>query len=98
MKSIPLSAVPSQAFESQLSPDKLARISLRTFGRYLYFTLDGVVATRLCRDRVRLLLDAEYHEFGGDFMIVDTQGRNDPNWSGLGARYILVYIPPEELT
>lgn len=92
MKIIPLSAAPSQAFETQLAPDKLAKISLRWFGRYLYFTLDGVVSTRLCRDRVRLLLDAQYREFGGDFVFVDTQGARDPVWTGLGSRYLLVFL------
>jgi hypothetical protein len=92
VKSLPLSATPAQAFESQVAPDKLAKISLRTFGRKLYFTLDGVVSNRVCRNGARLLVDAQYHEFGGDFMFVDTQGSNDPEWFGLGSRYLLVYL------
>jgi hypothetical protein len=92
VKSIPLSAAPSQAFESQVAPDRLAKISLRTFGANLYFTLDGVVSNRVCRNGARLLADAQYHEFGGDFMFVDTQGAHDPVWPGLGSRYLLVYL------
>lgn len=92
MKSIPLSATPSQSLQSQVTPDKKANITLRWLADKLYFSLDGVVTNRVCRDRARLLLDAQYHEFGGDFMFVDTQGSGDPVWTGLGARYILVYV------
>jgi hypothetical protein len=92
VKSIPLSATPSQSFVTQLAPDRAARITLRWLGEHLYFSLDGVVTNRVCRDRQRLLVDAQYHEFGGEFMFVDTQGASDPVWSGLGSRYLLVYL------
>lgn len=92
MKTIPLSATPSQAFESQVTPQRNARITLRTLNGQLYFTLDGVATNRVCRDRQRLLVDAQYHEFGGDFMFLDTQGASDPQWFGLGSRYLLVYL------
>lgn len=92
MKTIALSATPSQAFETQLAPDRNAKITLRWLADRLYFSLDGVVTNRVCRDRQRLLVDAQYHEFGGDFMFVDTQGADDPVWSGLGSRYVLVYL------
>jgi hypothetical protein len=92
VKSIPLSAAPSQSFETQLAPDRKALITLRWLGEKLYFTLDGVATNRVCRDRARLLVDAQYHEFGGDFMFVDTQGFSDPVWPGLGSRYLLVYL------
>lgn len=96
MKSIPLSATPSQSLQTQLAPDKKANITLRWLANNLYFSLDGVVTNRVCRDRQRLLVDAQYREFGGDFLFVDTQGAADPVWSGLGSRYILVYVNADE--
>jgi hypothetical protein len=97
MKSIPLTAAPSQSFEVQLSPTRLAKITIRTIGAArLYFTLDGVVTNRICRDRQRLLVDAQYHDFGGDFAFVDTQGEADPAWPGLGSRFLLIYLNDDE--
>jgi hypothetical protein len=96
VKTIPLSATPSQSFEVQLAPTRLAKITIRTIGVQLYFTLEGVVTNRICRDRQRLLVDAQYHEFGGDFAFVDTQGAEDPVWTGLGSRFLLVYLDDDE--
>jgi len=42
-------------------------------------------------------VDAQYREFQGDFMFIDTQGDSDPVYTGFESRYVLVYIPPDEL-
>jgi hypothetical protein len=88
---VPVQAVPNQTLNVTLDGQQ-AQIGLRTLGANLYFTLNGVVATRVCRDRQRLLLDAKYRGFRGDFIFLDTQGLNDPKWPGLGDRYRLVYL------
>ena len=44
-----------------------------------------------------LLLDALYQGFQGDFLFVDTQGDADPEYSGLGTRWQLVYYTPADL-
>lgn len=63
---------------------------------YVAFTLDvsGVSITRTqnCLNRKRLLINRQYLGFVGDFMFVDTQGQDDPQWEGLGTRWVLVYI------
>jgi hypothetical protein len=51
---------------------------------------------RIIRDRQRLLVDAGYRGFIGDFAMIDTQGRADPVYSGLGGRYQLVYFDAGE--
>lgn len=64
--------------------------------RYLAFTLDvsGVSITRSqnCLDRKRLLLNRQYLGFVGDFMFIDTQGTDDPQYLGLGTRWLLIYL------
>ena len=96
MQIIPLTGVPSQTVNVSLRvPGQLARqqakITVRTIGALLYFSLDGVVTNRIIRDRQRLLLGTAYRGFVGDFAVVDMQGVSDPVYTGLGSRYQLVY-------
>lgn len=96
---IPLAAVPAQTFALTLAGQPV-QISLRTLGTSLYFSLEmsgeSIVRERICRNRQRLLVDAEYRGFIGDFSFKDTQGDTDPTASGLGARYVLVYLDADE--
>jgi hypothetical protein len=87
---VPLNPVPSQTVSVTVG-GQVARIAVRTIGSALYFTLDGVVTNRVCRDRQRLLVDAKYRGFAGDFAFVDTKGAADPAYWGLGDRWQLVY-------
>jgi hypothetical protein len=87
---VPLNPVPSQTVNVTVG-GQVARITVRTIGAGLYFSLDGVVTNRVCRDRARLLTDAKYRGFLGDFSFVDTKGRDDPQYWGLGDRWQLVY-------
>lgn len=101
---VTLGVVASQTVTINLN-NQACLIELRTMGldpdAHLYFslTLAGapVVTTRVCRNVQRLLADAQYRGFQGDFMFIDTQGDTDPVYTGFGSRYVLVYIPPEEL-
>lgn len=102
MLRIPLQTVPSQTLAVTLAR-QAAQIALRQNGDSLYFSLSigtrYFVRTRICRDRQRLLLDVKYKGFIGDFMFVDTQGTEDPQYAGLGgatARYQLVYLEAGE--
>lgn len=87
---VPLAAVPSQTVDVTLA-NQPAHITVRTIGTKLYFSLDGVAVNRIARDRQRLLVDSQYRGFIGEFAFVDTQGESDPVFTGLGARYQLVY-------
>lgn len=87
---VPLKAVPSQTEQIALAGQS-ALITVRTIGRLLYFSLEGVVENRIARDRSRLLVAAQYHGFVGDFAFIDTQGLDDPQYTGLGTRWQLAY-------
>lgn len=50
----------------------------------------AMVLSSLARDRVGLVRYA-YTGFKGELYFSDTQGTDDPDWSGFGSRWILVY-------
>lgn len=87
---VPLAAIPSQTVNVTVG-GQVAKITVRTIGAGLFFSLDGVVTNRICRNRQRLLIDAKYRGFAGDFEFVDTKGAADPAYWGLGDRFQLVY-------
>jgi hypothetical protein len=68
----------------------------------LYFDLmsNGVpiTTTAICLNDVRLLKNRQYLSFVGDFMFVDTEGTSDPNVTGLGTRFLLLYLTPTDIT
>jgi hypothetical protein len=92
---IPIQAVPNQTLAVTLARQS-AQIALRQNGDSLYFDLISnrvsIVRTRICRDRQRLLLDVKYRGFIGDFAFVDTRGGLDPQYFGLGSRFVLYYL------
>jgi hypothetical protein len=99
MLRIPLQAVPNQTLAVTLARQPV-QLAVRQNGGSLYIDVmhNGlyIVRTRICRNRQRLLLDAGYRGFAGDFMFVDTQGSDDPQYAGLGVRYQLLYIGADE--
>lgn len=100
MLQIPLAAVPTQTVAVALDGQPV-EIELRQNGASMYFSLRHddvpVVDTRICRNVQLLLVDARYRGFRGDFMFKDMQGDTDPVYTGLAARYVLVYLTESEL-
>ncbi|WP_088364704.1 phage baseplate plug family protein [Acetobacter pasteurianus] len=92
---IALNAVAAQTLKVSL-PSCIVQITLRqrSTGLYADFSLNGVVTVCgvICQDRTWLIRDS-YLGFRGDFIFVDTQGSSDPTYSGLGDRYLLIYVP-----
>lgn len=68
---------------------------------YLAFSLDvsgvSVTANALCLNEKRILINRQYLGFVGDFMFIDTQRSDDPQYTGLGTRWVLVYIEDSDL-
>lgn len=96
-----LSAIANQTTSVNLGGQP-AQISLRKIGASLYFSLQNgtvpIVTTRVCRNMQRILLDAQYQPFVGDFFFKDTQGDTDPQYLGLDTRYFLYYLEASDLT
>lgn len=100
MIAIPLQPIPAQTFNISLAGQP-CRITLYQKGDHFYLdlTVNGVVALQS-----RMVLNSawivRYGYLGlvGDLVMFDTQGTNDsPTYDGLGTRYQLYYLTPDEL-
>lgn len=112
MQTVPLTAVPSQLVQAVLNSQSVS-LSIYQLGfppvaeLYCDLVSDGVpiVNCRKCRAfsgssteaAPFMLLDAAYWGFQGDFLFIDTEGDEDPQYSGLGSRWQLVYYSPSDL-
>jgi len=94
MKVIPLQAVPSQSVDTILGGQN-CKVNIYQLSTGLFFDLYlndlPIIVGRICRDRCKLVRYA-YLGFTGDLTFVDAQGLSDPEYSGIGTRYVLVYI------
>ncbi|MBO1325339.1 hypothetical protein K2X14_11630 [Acetobacter sp. TBRC 12305] len=91
---IPINAVAYQAIKVPLSGHSVQLdIQQRSTGLYMNITLDGtlIMAGVICQDRTWIVRKA-YFGMPGDLAFQDTQGTDDPVYSGLGSRFVLVYV------
>lgn len=102
MIEIPLRQEPNQSLQIILG-DQNCTLTLLTRGERLYCNLAVSAATTavvwagvVCRNLVGLKL-YEHQLFRGQLAFVDLEGDDDPQWSGLGARWRLVYLEEGEL-
>jgi hypothetical protein len=90
---IPVQPLPAQTFGATLG-GQACTITLQQMVTGLFVSLaiagSPILSGRYCNDRVGLVRQA-YLGFVGWLYFVDTQGGNDPDYAGLGSRYILVY-------
>lgn len=96
---VPLSPVPSQTLSITLD-GQACQIALRSNGGNLYFDLKvndtSIVSSKICRNLQRLLLGLKYRGFSGDFIFNDTQGDEQPAYTGLNDRWIFYYLTADE--
>jgi len=97
---VPLSPIPAQTLAIILGGQNCT-IAVYQKGDALYFDLvtDSVTitTTRVCRNKIRLLLSANYLGFVGDFVFVDTQGDTQPQYAQLNTRYVLLYLEAADI-
>lgn len=96
---IPVQPLPSQTLQVQLDQQACTlNIYQNTYGLFVDVFSDniliagGVVALNL----VRMLRDIATG-FRGDLAFYDTQGNSDPIYTGLGNRFVLVYLDADEI-
>ncbi len=99
MQLIPLKAIPKQAFQVVLN-EQTTQLNIYTTNGGLFMDVlvnnVPIIYGTICLDRVRIIRDA-YLGFKGDLLFFDTEGKEDPGYTGLGTRFLLAYVPPEEL-
>ena len=91
---LPVQPLPIQTFDATLG-NQNCTITLRQLATGLFIDLavsgNPIISGVYCNDRVNLVR-RKYLGFGGALYFVDTSGQgNDPSYTGLGTRYLLVY-------
>lgn len=99
MLSIPLLAVPSQVISTTLgSQATQLNIYQKLSGLYMDVYVDNalIIAGVICENTNRIVRSL-YLGFLGDFMFFDNQGSDDPEYTGLGNRFSLIYLETTDL-
>lgn len=99
MQAIPLNAIPNQTLTVGLDGQACQIDVFQKEGKVfvnLYVNDREVVLGVLAENRNRIVRDA-YLGFSGDLAFIDTQGADDPNYLGLGARFVLFYMTAAEV-
>lgn len=99
MQIVPLQAIYAQTFTVSLGGQScIITLRQRSTGLFFDLTVNGTVLMTevLCQPWV-LLVRQPSLGFIGDLAFVDSQGKDAPEWSGLGTRWLLVYLAPEDV-
>lgn len=97
---VPVQALPAQQL-SVILAGQTVDITLRQLvtGLFIDLAANGVeiVGLVLCQNQNRIVRDL-YLGFAGDLFFYDNSGAGmDPEFTGLGTRYTLMYLEPSEL-
>ena len=96
---VPLNVNPNQTLTTGLN-NQACQIDVYQTNNGLFMDLSVnnglIIAGVLCQNLNRIVRNA-YLGFIGDFVFYDTQGDADPDYTGLGTRFLLVYLSPAEL-
>lgn len=99
---IPLQAAPNQTLAIVLS-DQQTRVAVYQKGIVPRLYCDVILnetapqASGVLCQNLKPIIRYAYIGFAGDFFFFDTQGEDDPIYTGLGSRFLLYYVPPNEL-
>lgn len=99
MQVIPLQPVPAQIVKATLG-EQIVQVKVRQtrYGVFMDLYADDalIIGGVVCENRNRIVRDA-YLGFDGDLAFFDTQGESDPNYDGLGDRFLLAYLTAAEV-
>ncbi len=99
MKIVPLSSVPSQTLNVILSGQNCTlTVFQKSTGVFVDVSVNNapIVQGVIGLDRVKIVRYA-YHGFIGDLAFIDTQGTSDPDYTGFGTRFFLMYLEASDL-
>lgn len=98
MQVIPLQAVPSQLLQVVLGGQNCQlSIYQKPQGLFVDLSSNGVtISLAVIAQDVNPLNPIAYTGFIGNLIFTDTQGNSDPVYTGLGARFQLVYLTADE--
>ena len=101
MQIIPLNAVANQTLAILLGGQACQlNIFQKSTGMFMDVYVDGgltpIITGVVCQNENRIVRSL-YLGFIGDFVFKDTQGSDDPVYTGLGDRWQLVYLEASDL-
>lgn len=100
MLQIPIQPVPSQLVLCVLNGQN-CQIAIYQKGSRVFVDLNNngvnMCLGALAHNLVPLDACNSYDGFQGNLFFVDTQGLDDPQYTGMGSRWVLVYLTPAEL-
>lgn len=98
MLEIPIQPIPAQVVKSVLGGQNVQIFAYqKPQGLFVDVNVDGVdvIVAAIARD-VTPLIAATYSGVVGNLLFVDTLGSSDPDYTGLGSRFSLVYLSDAE--
>jgi hypothetical protein len=99
MQIVPLNANPNQTLTIGLN-NQSCQIDVYQTPDALFLDLSVnnqmIIGGVICQNLNRIVRDL-YLGFQGDLGFVDTQGVSDPDYTGLGTRFQLIYLSPSDL-
>lgn len=99
MQLIPLQPVPSQGLAVQLNGQSCSiAVYQKSTGVFIDLAVGGtaIMFGVVCQNDNRVVRYA-YLGFVGDFVFHDSQGNSDPDYTGFGSRFNLIYLDPTDL-
>ena len=100
MQVVPLQPLPNQTLNVELNNQACTlNIYQKSTGLFMDVLVNGVgVIYGVLAENLNRIVRSLYLGFQGDFVFADTQGTSDPNYSGLGNQFILIYLSPSDLS
>lgn len=96
---VPLQEVPAQIVSVTLA-NQLCKLKVyqTRYGLFIDIYVNDalILGGVICQNLNRIVRDS-YLGFVGDFLFLDNQGTNDPDYTGLGGRYSLCYLETTDL-
>ncbi len=98
MLEILISPIPSQSIQTTLD-GQICEIVIyqKSQGLFVDVSSNGVqIVSAVIAQDANPIICRDYAGFSGNLLFIDTQGNQDPEYSGLGSRFSLVYLNAEE--
>ena len=99
MQVIPLNPVPNQTLKIILS-NQLCQINIyeKFFGLFVDLYVNGnLIIGGVIAHNLNVIVRSKYLGFIGDLFFLDNVGADDPDYTGLGDQFSLVYVDETDL-
>lgn len=97
---IPTRVLPNQSLQVQLGDHQPTTLNIYqlAYGMFMDVYVSGhlIIGGVICQNLNRIVRSV-YLGFAGDFMWTDIAGTDDPDYTGLGSRFILIYLESDDL-